>query len=62
MEPLAVSVEQATEVTGTSRSVLYEEIKAGRLVARKLGRRTVIETAELRRWLASLATTGPDAA
>jgi excisionase family DNA binding protein len=40
--------------TGTSRTTIYEEIKAGRLKARKLGRRTLILADDLQNWLAAL--------
>jgi len=36
------------------RTRLRKEITAGRLIARKVGRRTVIQTAELERWLRNL--------
>lgn len=52
--PLTYSIEEARKVTGTGRTVLYEEIEAGRLRAVKRGRRTLILAEDLRRWLASL--------
>lgn len=39
---------------GISRSAAYREIKAMRLIAKKRGRRTVIERREAQRWLATL--------
>jgi excisionase family DNA binding protein len=51
---LTYSIEEARKVTGVGRTVLYEEIKAGRLRAVKRGRRTLILAEDLRRWLASL--------
>jgi hypothetical protein len=40
--------------TPFSRSMIYEQIKARRLVARKLGRRTVILSEDFHAWLKSL--------
>jgi excisionase family DNA binding protein len=51
---VAHSVDSACEAAGIGRSSLYEAIKSGELVARKLGRRTVILDDDLRAWLASL--------
>ncbi|MGB8741877.1 MAG: DNA-binding protein [Xanthobacteraceae bacterium] len=39
---------------GLSRSAAYREIKAMRLIAKKRGRRTVIERREAQRWLVTL--------
>jgi hypothetical protein len=39
--------------------MVYEEIRAGRLKARKCGRRTVVLAADLREWLASLPAWQP---
>jgi excisionase family DNA binding protein len=44
----------AAEVAGVSRTVLYQEIAAGRLRARKVGTATVILADDLRAWLESL--------
>ena len=52
---LSYSVQEAAEVTGVGRSLLYEEIAAGHLVARKVGsKRTVILAADLEAWLNAL--------
>jgi excisionase family DNA binding protein len=55
---LAYSIPEAAEATGLSRSILYLALKAGKLIARKAGARTVIEDAELRRYLANLPLLG----
>lgn len=52
--PIALVIPDAVKATGISRSVIYEALKSGTLKARKSGRRTVIEVAELRRWLESM--------
>ena len=41
--------------TPFSRSTIYQEIKAGRLKARKLGRKTIILADDYRTWLETLA-------
>jgi excisionase family DNA binding protein len=51
---LAYTIAEAGKVSNTGRTVLYEEIKAGRLRAVKRGRRTLILADDLRRWLEAL--------
>jgi hypothetical protein len=51
---LAYDIPGAVEASGQSRSGIYEAIKAGKLIARKRGFRTVILADDLRRWLESL--------
>jgi excisionase family DNA binding protein len=41
---------------GVSRSSLFELLRTGQLPAVKLGRRTLIRTSELRRFIANLAS------
>lgn len=47
------SVVEAAEAAGISRSMLYQEIMAGRLRAVKVGRRTLVLAADLQGWLAT---------
>ncbi len=54
MEAFNLTVSDAVKASGISRSRLYEALKAGDLKARKAGRRTLIETAELKRFVAEL--------
>ncbi len=49
--PLAYSVKEACRVSSIGRTALYQHISAGRLEARKLGRRTLIPADSLRRLL-----------
>ena len=56
---IALSIAQSAKRAGVSRSKLYEELSAGRLHARKLGRRTLILAADLSLWLSSLPTIRP---
>ncbi len=54
MTALTYTVTQACEAVNTSRSLLYQEIQAGRLRILKLGRKTLITDAALREWVALL--------
>jgi hypothetical protein len=51
---LAFSIEEAVAASGVGRTLIFEEIKAGRLVARKCGRRTLILKHDLALWLDAL--------
>jgi len=51
---IAYSIPEFLAACSLGRTFIYEEIKAGRLRAVKAGRRTLIEAAEARRWLAAL--------
>ncbi len=62
---LAIGVSEACTAVGCSRAKLYREVRAGRLRARKLGRRTIVLSEDLERWLRALpalATSGREAA
>jgi hypothetical protein len=51
---MAYSIPEAMEATGIGRSSLYEDISAGRLMARKRGSRTVILARDLAAYLEAL--------
>ena len=53
-QKLTHSIDDVTKLTGVGRSFIYEAIKAGNLLVRKAGRRTLILDADLNAWLASL--------
>jgi len=55
-ETRALSVEDAAKAAGVGRTLLFEEIRKGRLTARKAGRRTIITLDALDAWLQSLPT------
>lgn len=57
----AMSVEKAAKAAGVGRTILFEEIRNGRLSARKVGRRTIITADALEAWLKSLPTAGKGA-
>ena len=48
------SVSDFCQWAGIGRTAVYAEMKAGRLSAKKFGRRTIIPKSEAERWLASL--------
>jgi hypothetical protein len=50
----AFSVDDFCRWAGVGRTAAYAEMSAGKLEARKLGRRTIILRSEAERWLASL--------
>ncbi len=58
IETLADTVVVAAARLGICRAQLYKEIGAGRLVARKAGRRTLIERTAQHAWLLALPVKG----
>lgn len=58
---LAYSIAQLTELSGVGRSFLYEEIKAGRLVVTKAGRRSLVLYDDAVAWLTTLPKLSPAA-
>jgi excisionase family DNA binding protein len=59
MEKLLVSIPEAVQISGLSRSALYERLSEGSIRAVKAGRKTLICTASLRTWAASLPSFKP---
>jgi hypothetical protein len=54
LDQFAYSIEETARIASVGRTALYAEIKAGRLKARKAGRRTVLLADDIRQWLVSL--------
>jgi hypothetical protein len=55
---VAVSPQRAAELLDCSREMIFAEIAAGRLIARKVSKtKTLIPAPELPRWLNSFPTT-----
>ena len=52
--PLAVTIAEGVRLSGISRTALYESMKRGDLAALKAGRRTLINFADLARYVAAL--------
>ncbi|SDQ27759.1 hypothetical protein [Brevundimonas sp. 374] len=52
---LALSVSEFCDTCSISRSLFYQEVKAGRILTLKAGKRTLIAATEAHRWLNSLS-------
>jgi hypothetical protein len=59
--PIALSVAKACDESGAGPTTLYAEMKAGRLKAKKVGRKTVILAIDLLAWMESLPRYVPNA-
>jgi excisionase family DNA binding protein len=59
MEQLALTVAEACEAARVGKTVLYQAIASGDLVARKRGRKTLVLPADLRVWIAGLPPIEP---
>ena len=55
---LAFSINEVCVVTNLGRDTIYRAINRGRLVARKVGKRTIINRRDLERFLRSLPQAG----
>ena len=58
IEKLAYGIDNALAVVPIGRSLLYEEIKAGKLKTFKVGSRTLIAAEDLAAWLNSYKEKG----
>jgi len=56
MELLAISINDTAKVLGIGRSSVYALLKTGRLDAIKIGRRTLLTTASIKRLAQSQGT------
>jgi hypothetical protein len=56
LEPVSVRIENVPMATGLSRTRIFEAIANNELIARKDGKATVVEVAELPRFIHSLPT------
>ena len=55
-ERLAYSVDEVAAVTGLSRDLLYDQMRAGKLAYLKIGRRRIITRQHLEAFLARAAS------
>jgi excisionase family DNA binding protein len=55
---IAYSIAECCALTGFGRDTIYGAIRAGKLVARKLGRRTLVTDEDLRHFLNRLPKAG----
>ena len=58
IEPLALPIEATPAATGVTRTRIFQAVADKELTARKAGKATIIELAELRRWINSLPSRG----
>lgn len=49
----ALSIDEACQKSGVGRTLIYQEIKAGRLATLRIGRRRLVPVTSLRAWLQS---------
>ena len=56
--PKLLSLHEVCERTALSRSTIYREIDAGRLIAVKIGKSVRVTDSELRRYIESLQVRG----
>lgn len=54
LEPAALDTATAARYVGIGKTMLFEEIKAGRIPSRKIGRRTLILRSDLDAWLTAI--------
>lgn len=54
----AITIEQIQRLTGFSKPKIYREINAGRLIARKCGRRTIVLVRDFERFINDLPKIG----
>ena len=62
MDKIAVTISDATALSGIGRSSLYKLFNEGKLTPRKSGKRTLILVAELEKYIKSLPAGGRNAA
>jgi len=58
-KPLALSIEEVRKLTGLGRTKIYSLIGSGELIARKIGKRTVVLRTDLETWLGGLQPCPP---
>jgi excisionase family DNA binding protein len=58
VQPLAISIRDAVSIAGISRSLLYQEIAAGRLRSLRIGARRLLLLDDLRDWLTAHRDSG----
>ena len=61
-DPIGVSVKQAAVLTSLSHWFIRDEVNAGRIPARRVGSRIVIDYDGLRAWVKSQPFVAPDEA
>lgn len=62
METAALTIAEVAREGRISRRQVYRELKQGKLIARKSGKRTLVLAADFKAWLASLPVAKLEAA
>jgi hypothetical protein len=60
LDPILVSVKDAARVIGVSPWVVYQQLDAGAIESRYVGRRRLVVVESLRRYVDGLPTTAPE--
>jgi hypothetical protein len=58
LEPVALRIEIVPQATGLARTRVFQAVANKELTARKHGKATIVEVAELRRWISTFPTRG----
>ncbi|NCC41644.1 MAG: DNA-binding protein [Gammaproteobacteria bacterium] len=59
IEPVQLSIEETIKATGLGRTSIYKEIKEGRLLTHRVGRRRFVSTEALRQWVQAQQQSDP---
>ena len=57
---IGISIDDLVAASGLGRTSIYDQIRRGRLVARKCGKRTIIPPSDATTWLESLPRLGTE--
>jgi excisionase family DNA binding protein len=57
---IAVSIEEASAISGVGRTTLYQALGVGGLPSLKVGRRRLVLVADLQGWLSAHLVAGPE--
>jgi excisionase family DNA binding protein len=58
--PLVLTVEQTAKLLGISRGLAFAAVRSGEIPSRRVGRRILVPTEQLRRWLHENGKAGGD--
>jgi hypothetical protein len=56
--PISYPIETVPEITGIPRTKIFEAVRAKKLTVRKMGRSTIVERAEVERFIKALPSRG----
>lgn len=61
-QPLVLNTREAAQLIGIGLTLLYREIAAGKIKARKIGSRTIIKRSDIEAYIESLPVKQPEEA